>query len=65
MAVFKLKELQEALRRLAGDEDKYLVVEEEEDRIIIRTLDSVLEEAERNRAEGKTLTTEEVFRGLL
>lgn len=65
MAVLKLTELQEALRRLASDDDLCLVVDEEDDRIVIRALGSVVEEAERERAESKTLTTEQVFEDLL
>ena len=58
------KRLREKLGLEAGD---HLVVTLEGDRLILRklTLEDILKESERNYREGKTLSHEETFKGLI
>ena len=58
------KRLREKLGLEAGD---HLVIALEGDRLILRklTLEDILKESERNYREGRTLSHEETFKGLI
>lgn len=60
-------DLKKALQEMDLDEDDEIVIERRGNEITIRpiNMDDILERARRNRAEGRTLTTEDVFKDLL
>lgn len=62
-------DLRKALRDmdLDLDEDDEIVIERRGKEIVVRpiNMDDIVERSRRNRAEGRTLTAEEVFKDLL
>lgn len=60
-------DLRKALQEMDLDEGDEIVIERRGNEIIIRpiNMDDIVERARRNRAEGRTLTTDEVFKDLL
>lgn len=60
-------DLKKALKEMDLDEEDEIIIERRGKEILIRpiNMDDILERARQNRAEGRTLTTEEVFKDLL